>query len=102
MWMIKIIKTSERELGKFSMDRGRPQVKIIAVFRNCNVMCDLRGWDFSSGLLIYKQCELEEILNIPKFKFPHLQKGKRITVFYIVGKVELDNISKVVILVTSI
>ena len=77
MWMIKIIKTSEvknaeRELGEFSVDRERSQVKITAVFRNCNVMCDLREWDFSSGLLIYKQRELEEVLNFPKFKFPHL------------------------------
>ena len=77
MWMIKIIKTSEvknaeRELGEFSVDRERPQVKITAVFRNCNVMCVLREWDISSGLLIYKQRELEEVLNFPKFKFPHL------------------------------
>ena len=77
MWMIKISKTievknAERELGEYSVDGGRPQVKITAVSKNCNVMCDLRGWDFSSGLLIYKQCELEEISNIPKFKFPHL------------------------------
>lgn len=63
MRMLKFIKTSEvknskRELGEFSVDRGRPQVDTTAVFKHCKVVCGLRGWNFTSGLLIYKQCEL--------------------------------------------
>ena len=75
--MLAIIKTNEMkngktELRKFSADRGRLQVDIIAVFKHYYVLYSLRGLGFTSGLLIFKQCEPEEISNIFKYLYSHL------------------------------
>lgn len=75
--MVAIIKTKgmrngKGELRKFSMDRGRLQANITAVFKHYYVLCSLRGLDFTSGLLIFKQCEPEEISNIFEYLYSHL------------------------------
>lgn len=73
--MMTVIKTRERNNGKgelrnFSVDRGRLRVDITFPTMYCGVW--LRGQGFASGVLIYNQCELEELLNISEFQCPHL------------------------------
>lgn len=75
--MVTIIKTSEMKNGKhklrkLSVDRGRLQEDIIAFFKHYYVLCSLRGLGFTSGLLIFEQCEPKEIPTSLNICFFHL------------------------------
>jgi hypothetical protein len=45
-------------------------------------MCSLSRWIFPSVLLIYEQCEFEELFNIPEFNSPIFFKKKNNNYLY--------------------